>query len=93
MKYEKIILFGAVYMLARVSISTEYDDLIKKISIQHGNSPALVKALIKVESGFDPAAHNTSGEGSRALGQINAPTARDLGVTDLNSLFEFLRMG
>jgi len=88
MKYEKIILIGAVYMLARVSISTEFDSHIKIISESHGNSPALVKAIIKVESGFNPKAHNTSGEDSRGLGQINADTARALGVDDLNTLFD-----
>jgi len=33
-------------------------------------------------------AHNTRGEDSRGLGQINAPTAIALGVTDLDSLFK-----
>lgn len=75
-------------MLARVSLSTEYDSLIKEISEKYGHSSALVKAIIRAESSFNPNAHNTSGEDSRGLGQINANTARALGVKDLETLFD-----
>ena len=88
MKYEKIILIGAFYMLAKVSLRTDYDSLISEISAQHGNSSALVKAIIKRESNFNPLAHNTSGEDSRGLGQINAGTAIALGYVNLNDLFD-----
>lgn len=75
-------------MLARIKVSTNYDSLIKKISNDHGNNPHLVKAIIKIESNFNPSAHNTRGEDSRGLGQINAPTAIALGIIDLDSLFK-----
>jgi soluble lytic murein transglycosylase-like protein len=75
------------FMIARMNLKSEYDELITSISARYGNSPALVKAIIKQESGFNPLAHNTKGEDSRGLGQINAPTAQGLGVTDLNKLF------
>ena len=75
-------------MIARINIKTKYDDLIKLISNDHGNNPNLVKAIIKIESNFNTMAHNTRGEDSRGLGQINAPTALALGVTDLDSLFK-----
>lgn len=87
MKYEKIILIGAVWMLYKVNMKTEYDDMIREISIKHANSPALVKAIIRAESNFNSKAHNTNGEDSRGLGQLNAGTALALGVTDLNTLF------
>ena len=74
-------------MIARINCKTNYDSLIKKISDDYGNDPHLVKAIINVESNFNTKAHNTRGEDSRGLGQINAPTAIALGITDLKSLF------
>ena len=89
MKFKPIhVLIPALYMIARINIKTKYDDLIKIISNDHGNNHHLVKAIIKVESNFRTLAHNTKGEDSRGLGQINAPTAIALGVTDLDSLFK-----
>ena len=75
-------------MYARVRVETEFDSLIKTISEKHGNNWHLVKAIIRAESSFNPNAHNTRGEDSRGLGQINAGTAINLGVTDLDSLFD-----
>lgn len=76
------------YMIFRVNIKTKYDPIIKEISEAHGNSPDLVKALIKVESNFNPKAHNkTEKEDSRGLGQINSPTAISLGFSP-DSLFD-----
>jgi len=75
--------------MAKINIATSYDDMIRDISNAYGNNPHLVKAIIKVESGFNPNAHNlTSKEDSRGLGQINAPTAISLGVLDLNKLYD-----
>ncbi|MBA7624764.1 Membrane-bound lytic murein transglycosylase C [subsurface metagenome] len=76
-------------MAARIKIKTKYDDLIKDISRKYGNNPQLIKALIKIESNFNPNAHRvTSKEDSRGLGQINKPTAIALGVINLNYLFD-----
>lgn len=86
--FEFFILGAALYILARINLKTDYDDLIRDISVKHGNNPALVKAIIRKESGFNPNAHATKGEDSRGLGQINAATARVLGVTDLNKLYD-----
>jgi len=89
MKFKPIYLLVPIgYMIARINTKTQYDDIIKLISNDHGNNPHLVKAIIKVESNFRTLAHNTKGEDSRGLGQINAPTAIALGVTDLDSLFK-----
>jgi len=88
MKKQYYLLGALVYMLVRVNVKTEYDDLIKQISHEHGNNPHLIKAIIKRESNFRPKAHNTRGEDSRGLGQINAPTASALGVSDLDRLFD-----
>lgn len=89
MKYEWPILAGSVAVLMSVNVKTKFDDSIRTISGMHGNNWHLVKAIIKVESNFDPNAHRkTDTEDSRGLGQINAGTARALGVSDLNQLFD-----
>lgn len=89
MKYEKLILIGLTYMLVRLNIKTSYDNSIKSISQHAGNSPHLVKAIIKVESGFNPKARRkTKNEDSRGLGQINEDTAKRLGVSDKEKLFD-----
>lgn len=77
-----------LYMTARVKVKTEYDDMISDISLVYGNNPHLVKAIIKIESDFNPKAHRkTTKEDSRGLGQINEPTAISLGVVNLDDLF------
>jgi soluble lytic murein transglycosylase-like protein len=45
-----------------------------------GLDPALVRAVVKHESGFDP--HATSRAGAQGLMQLMPATARSLGVTD-----------
>jgi soluble lytic murein transglycosylase-like protein len=62
--------------------------MIKRHALAYGHDSDMIKAIIRVESNFNPNAHNTTGEDSRGLGQINAPTARALGVIDLNTLFD-----
>jgi len=61
---------------AYITLKTSYDSIIESISRRYGNNPNLVKALIKIESNFNPKAHAlTSKEDSRGLGQINRGTA------------------
>jgi soluble lytic murein transglycosylase len=57
-----------------------YDPAIKRASLHHGVSPALVKAVIAAESGFDPEA--TSRKGALGLMQLMPNTAESLGVDD-----------
>ena len=47
---------------------------------RHGLDPALVLAVVKVESAFQPQA--VSPKGAQGLMQLMPPTARDLGVED-----------
>lgn len=57
-----------------------YDPAIARASKQHGVSPALVKAVIAAESGFDPEA--ISQKGAQGLMQLMPTTAERLGVDD-----------
>ncbi len=59
---------------------TRYDRLIREISQKHGMNPALIKAVIKAESDFNPRA--VSKKGARGLMQLMPNTMKDLKVGD-----------
>ena len=63
--------------------TTEYDNYIRAASRKHGVDPALVKAVIQVESNYNPTA--ISSAGARGLMQLMPGTAAryDLGMSDL----------
>ena len=58
--------------------TARYDNLIKEISQRYGINPALVKAVIKAESDFDPFA--VSKKGAQGLMQLMPATMKDLKV-------------
>jgi len=60
---------------------TRYDDLIHEAAQIHGLAPALIKAVMHVESAFDPYA--VSHRGAQGLMQITPETARRFGVKDV----------
>jgi soluble lytic murein transglycosylase-like protein len=60
--------------------ANRFDPLILRASREHRMSPGLVKAVIHVESKFDPRA--ISHRGARGLMQLMPATAGDLGVAD-----------
>jgi cell wall-associated NlpC family hydrolase len=68
-----------------------YDDMIKQAATEAGVPPALVKAVAKAESGFNP--QSTSGAGAQGLMQLMPGTARGLGVTDPYDPLQSLRGG
>ncbi|NVM20514.1 MAG: lytic transglycosylase domain-containing protein [Desulfobacterales bacterium] len=60
--------------------SSRYDRYISEAARTYGMPFSLIKAIIKVESNFDPNAVSSSG--ARGLMQIMPDTAKGLGVTD-----------
>lgn len=54
-----------------------YDNIIQEAAAQHNLDPALIKAVIKKESSFNPNAG--SGKGARGLMQLMPATARAMG--------------
>ncbi len=67
--------------LGRVSNPTEFDSMIEKTAMKHGVDPALVRAVVRQESGFNPYA--TSPVGAGGLMQLMPATARGLGVSNV----------
>ena len=60
--------------------STQYDPLIEHYSSRTGIRPELIRAVIEIESRFDPLARSRAG--AMGLMQLMPRTARELGVTD-----------
>jgi len=58
----------------------DYDGVIQRTARKHGLPPALVKAVIRAESNFDPTAR--SHKGAMGLMQLMPGTARAMGVAD-----------
>jgi len=59
---------------------SSFDELILAAAERHGVDPALVKAVVKVESNFDPTAQSHCG--AKGLMQLMDGTAEMLGVSD-----------
>jgi hypothetical protein len=68
-----------------------FDDLIESTARQYGVHPQLVRAIIQVESAFDPGA--VSPKGARGLMQLMPETARRYGVHNLFDPVENIRAG
>ncbi len=62
------------------TLTQTYADIIKAACNRHGVDPALVQALVKVESGFNPYA--LSRKGAMGLMQLMPQTAEDMNVTN-----------
>lgn len=69
----------------------EFDDLVLEHARRQSIRPELVKAVIQVESGFNPLAR--SPKGAMGLMQLMPTTARELGVSDPFDPAENIRGG
>lgn len=72
-------------------LSPQYAVEIREIARQHGVSPRLITAVMRTESGFDPAAVSPKGAGG--LMQLMPATAAVLGVVDRFDPRESIRAG
>ncbi len=68
-----------------------YEDLVVEHAQRHSIRPELVRAVIQVESGFNPSA--TSPKGAMGLMQLMPDTARSLGVLNAYDPEENIRGG
>jgi len=68
-----------------------YDDIIERHSVAHGVDPVLVRAVIQVESNFDPRC--VSHKGARGLMQLMPGTAKRYGVRDVYDVEQNIRGG
>lgn len=69
----------------------EYDQIIQELAIEYDVDAALVKAVIRAESGFDPDA--VSPKGARGLMQLMPRIARKHGVADPHDPSQNIRAG
>jgi soluble lytic murein transglycosylase-like protein len=76
---------------AAVDRSLVYDDLIVEHSRLHDIRPSLVRAVVQVESGFNPRAY--SPKGAMGLMQLMPATAREFGVRNPFNPEENIRGG
>lgn len=70
------------WLAARVRQPSAYDDLIKAAARESDVDPKLVKSVMLVESGFNPAA--ISRKGARGLMQLMPEVAAEQGVSDVH---------
>jgi len=61
---------------------TRFDTYIERYAAKYGLDPTLVRAVIQVESNFDPGC--VSNKGARGLMQLMPETARRFGVTQIH---------
>lgn len=73
------------------AVSSKFEPLVQEHAARQGLRPDLVRAVIQVESGFNPRA--TSPKGAMGLMQLMPGTARELGVVNAYDPSENIRGG
>jgi len=77
---------------ARVlSVDARFDPIIRKMAAEKGVDEALVRAVIQIESGYEPRAR--SGKGAVGLMQVMPATGRRYGITNLYDPSANIRAG
>jgi hypothetical protein len=79
------------WLAARITRPSEYDPLIAQAASRHSLDPRLVKSVMLVESGFNPAA--VSPKGARGLMQLMPATANRNGVRNVHDPAENIAGG
>ena len=70
------------WLAARHDRRSKYDQFIEHYANKYGIDPTLVRAVIQVESNFNP--HCVSSKGARGLMQLMPATARRFGVKNIH---------
>jgi soluble lytic murein transglycosylase-like protein len=73
------------------AVSQQFEPLVQEHATRHGIRPDLVRAVIQVESAFNPTA--TSPKGAMGLMQLMPGTARELGVANAYDPAQNIRGG
>jgi soluble lytic murein transglycosylase-like protein len=79
------------WLAARMGRPSAYDDLIAAAASDNAVDPKLVKSVMLIESGFDPAA--ISRKGARGLMQLMPAVAAEHGVRDVHDPRENITAG
>lgn len=79
------------WLASRHDRRTRYDEYIERYAEQHDVDPTLVRAVIQVESSFNPRA--VSHKGARGLMQLMPDTAKRWGVTKIHDPEQNVRGG
>ena len=83
--------FRSTRPAASSAVRQRFEPLVQEHAARHSLRPDLVRAVIQVESGFDPRA--TSPKGAMGLMQLMPATARELGVRNAYDPAENIRGG
>ncbi len=79
------------WLASRHDRRTKYDPLIETYSAKYGVDPTFVRAVIQVESDFNPLC--VSHKGARGLMQLMPGTAKQYGVTEVHDPEQNIRAG
>lgn len=79
------------WLAKRHNRRSDYDEVIEKYSRQYNVDPVLVRAVIQVESNFNPLC--VSKKGARGLMQLMPETAKRFGVTRIHDPEENIKGG